>query len=85
VTVLLCTLVETLVATTVTPGTTAPLGSVTTPEIEPVMAALAVRVPRSTAAATPAERRNSTSRFTAPDLSNMKLWRDPKPNDDKEN
>lgn len=36
-----------LVATTVNPGMTAPLGSVTTPEIEPVMAAHVVTVPRS--------------------------------------
>ena len=34
-------LVEVLVAVTLTPGTTAPLGSVTTPEIEPVMPAQA--------------------------------------------
>ena len=53
VTALLSTLVDTAVATTVTPGLTAPLGSVTTPEIEPVMAAHATRVPRNTTATTP--------------------------------
>lgn len=41
-------LVEISVATTVTPGTTAPLGSVTTPEIEPVIAAQAVMTPKKT-------------------------------------
>ena len=61
------------VATTVTPGTTAPLGSVTTPEIEPVMAAEAVRVPRSTAVATAAKDTNLTNRFMALDLSKLKL------------
>jgi hypothetical protein len=69
VTVVLCTLVDTLVAVTLTPGTTAPLGSVTTPEIEPVMAAHAVSVPKSTTTtAALTNDTNPTNRFTGIDL-----------------
>jgi hypothetical protein len=53
VTVLLCTFVDVLVTVTVTPGITAPLGSVTVPEIEPVMPAQATAALNRTAAATP--------------------------------
>jgi hypothetical protein len=41
-----------LVATAVTPGMTAPLGSVTTPEIEPVTEHHAMDAPATTATAT---------------------------------
>jgi hypothetical protein len=45
VTVVYRVFVDTAVATTVTPGTTAPLGSVITPEIEPLMSARAAFAP----------------------------------------
>jgi hypothetical protein len=51
VTVVLCTFVDMLVTVTVTPEITAPLGSVTVPEIEPVMPALATIALNRTAAA----------------------------------
>jgi hypothetical protein len=60
---MLCTFVDRLVATTVTPGTTAPVGSVTTPEMEPVMAAHAAIVPKIAAAATPVHDTNFMDRF----------------------
>jgi hypothetical protein len=56
---------------------------VTTPEMEPVMAAHAARVPRNTTTTTPAKDTNLENRFMASDLSNKDLLRDPKPNDDK--
>jgi len=52
VTVVLCTFVDMLVTVTVTSAITAPLGSVTVPEIEPVMPAQATTALNRTAAAT---------------------------------
>jgi hypothetical protein len=52
VTVVPCTFVAKLVTVTVTPDITAPLGSVTVPEIEPVMPAQATTALNRTAAAT---------------------------------
>jgi hypothetical protein len=51
VTVVLRTPVATLVTDTVTPAITAPLGSLTVPEIDPVIPALAVIALKRTAAA----------------------------------
>ena len=52
VTVVLCTFVDMLVTVTVTPAITAPLGSVTVPEIEPVMPAHATIAVNRTVATT---------------------------------
>jgi hypothetical protein len=52
-----------LVAITFTPGTTAPAGSVTTPEIEPVMAAHAATVPKIATETSPIKDTNLTKRF----------------------
>jgi hypothetical protein len=51
------------VAITFTPGTTAPAGSVTTPEIEPVIAAHAATAPKIATEATPIKDTNLTNRF----------------------